>query len=141
MSALRILPCLDSAQMAESRRQELDIPRDVAAARAYGHATLVLGAWPSVMCSPQIAAPEAVARRDLLRSRFFLARPAPSKEPRPHPGGTDSREGFRGQDSEARTGESGETCSTTVTGSLAMVRLVEPLEGRPGLLHDAADSG
>jgi hypothetical protein len=32
MSALRIVPCLDSAQMAESRRQELDIPRDVAAA-------------------------------------------------------------------------------------------------------------
>jgi uncharacterized protein (TIGR02452 family) len=32
MSALHILPCLDSAQMAASRRQELDIPRDVAAA-------------------------------------------------------------------------------------------------------------
>ena len=32
MSTLHILPCLDSAQMAASRRQELDIPRDVAAA-------------------------------------------------------------------------------------------------------------
>jgi uncharacterized protein (TIGR02452 family) len=32
MSTLRILPCLDSAQMAASRRQELDIPKDVAAA-------------------------------------------------------------------------------------------------------------
>lgn len=32
MSTLRILPCLDSAQMAASRRQELEIPRDVAAA-------------------------------------------------------------------------------------------------------------
>src|SRR5262245_34768287 len=32
MSSLRILPCLDSAQMAASRRQELDIPRHVSAA-------------------------------------------------------------------------------------------------------------
>lgn len=32
MSKLRILPCLDSAEMAASRRQELNIPRDVAAA-------------------------------------------------------------------------------------------------------------
>lgn len=32
MSALRILRCLDSAEMAASRRQELDIPREVAAA-------------------------------------------------------------------------------------------------------------
>jgi hypothetical protein len=32
MSTLHILPCLDSEQMAASRRQELDIPRDVAAA-------------------------------------------------------------------------------------------------------------
>ena len=32
MSKLHILPCLDSAQMATSRRQELSIPRDVAAA-------------------------------------------------------------------------------------------------------------
>ena len=32
MSTLNVLPCLDSAQMAASRRQELDIPRDVAAA-------------------------------------------------------------------------------------------------------------
>ena len=32
MSTLHLLPCLDSAQMAASRRQELDIPRDVAAA-------------------------------------------------------------------------------------------------------------
>ena len=32
LSTLRILPCLDSAQMAASRRQELDIARDVAAA-------------------------------------------------------------------------------------------------------------
>ena len=32
MSTLHTLPCLDSAQMAASRRQELDIPRDVAAA-------------------------------------------------------------------------------------------------------------
>src|SRR5262245_1201432 len=31
-SRLHILPCLDSQQMAASRRQELDIPRDVAAA-------------------------------------------------------------------------------------------------------------
>jgi uncharacterized protein (TIGR02452 family) len=32
MCKLRFLPCLDSAAMAASRRQELDIPRDVAAA-------------------------------------------------------------------------------------------------------------
>jgi uncharacterized protein (TIGR02452 family) len=32
ISRLRILPCLDSEQMAASRRQELKIPRDVAAA-------------------------------------------------------------------------------------------------------------
>src|SRR5215475_14613519 len=32
MSKLHILPCLDSEQMASSRRQELSIPRDVAAA-------------------------------------------------------------------------------------------------------------
>jgi uncharacterized protein (TIGR02452 family) len=32
MSKLQILPCLDSAEMAASRRQELDIPREVAAA-------------------------------------------------------------------------------------------------------------
>jgi len=32
MSKLRILPCLDSEQMAASRRQELNIPRDTAAA-------------------------------------------------------------------------------------------------------------
>jgi uncharacterized protein (TIGR02452 family) len=32
MSKLHILPCLDSEQMAASRRQELNIPRDVAAA-------------------------------------------------------------------------------------------------------------
>jgi uncharacterized protein (TIGR02452 family) len=32
MSKLHLLPCLDSAAMAASRRQELDIPRDVAAA-------------------------------------------------------------------------------------------------------------
>ena len=32
MSTLRILRCLDSVQMAASRRRELDIPRDVAAA-------------------------------------------------------------------------------------------------------------
>lgn len=32
MSKLHILPCLDSAKMAASRRQELDIPSDVAAA-------------------------------------------------------------------------------------------------------------
>ena len=32
MSTLHILPCLDSAQMAASRRLELDIPRNVAAA-------------------------------------------------------------------------------------------------------------
>jgi len=32
MSKLHILPCLDSEQMAGSRRQELNIPRDVAAA-------------------------------------------------------------------------------------------------------------
>jgi uncharacterized protein (TIGR02452 family) len=32
MSTLHILPCLDSAQMATSRRQELDIPRELAAA-------------------------------------------------------------------------------------------------------------
>ena len=32
MSKLNILPCLDSAQMAASRRQELNIPRDAAAA-------------------------------------------------------------------------------------------------------------
>jgi uncharacterized protein (TIGR02452 family) len=32
MGALHILPCLDSEQMATSRRQDLDIPRDVAAA-------------------------------------------------------------------------------------------------------------
>jgi hypothetical protein len=32
MSTLRILGCLDSAHMAAFRRQELDIPRDVAAA-------------------------------------------------------------------------------------------------------------
>lgn len=32
MSTLHILPCLDSAEMAASRRQELDIPREVAAA-------------------------------------------------------------------------------------------------------------
>lgn len=32
MSKLHILPCLDSEQMASSRRQELNIPRDVAAA-------------------------------------------------------------------------------------------------------------
>jgi hypothetical protein len=32
MSTLHILPCLDSEQMAASRRQELDIPTDVAAA-------------------------------------------------------------------------------------------------------------
>jgi uncharacterized protein (TIGR02452 family) len=32
MSKLHILPCLDSEQMAVSRRQELNIPRDVAAA-------------------------------------------------------------------------------------------------------------
>jgi len=29
---LKILPCLDSDEMAASRRQELDIPRNVAAA-------------------------------------------------------------------------------------------------------------
>ena len=41
MSTLHTLPCLDSAQMAASRRQELDIPRDVAAAlgRSAVHAT------------------------------------------------------------------------------------------------------
>ena len=32
MSKLHILPCMDSEQMASSRRRELDIPRDVAAA-------------------------------------------------------------------------------------------------------------
>jgi uncharacterized protein (TIGR02452 family) len=32
MSKLHLLPCLDSEQMASSRRQELNIPRDVAAA-------------------------------------------------------------------------------------------------------------
>jgi len=32
MGSLYALPCLDSDQMAASRRQELDIPRDVAAA-------------------------------------------------------------------------------------------------------------
>src|SRR5215475_12473173 len=32
MGKLHILPCLDSEQMAESRRQELNIPSDVAAA-------------------------------------------------------------------------------------------------------------
>src|SRR5687768_12611748 len=32
MSKLQIQPCLDSEQMAASRRQELNIPRDVAAA-------------------------------------------------------------------------------------------------------------
>ncbi len=32
MSKLNILPCLDSAKLAASRRQELDIPRSVAAA-------------------------------------------------------------------------------------------------------------
>ena len=32
MSKLHILPCLDSAEMAAARRQELSIPRDVAAA-------------------------------------------------------------------------------------------------------------
>jgi hypothetical protein len=32
VSTLRILPCLDSEQMAAARRQELDIPSDVAAA-------------------------------------------------------------------------------------------------------------
>jgi hypothetical protein len=32
MSKLYILPCLDSEQMAASRRRELNIPRDVAAA-------------------------------------------------------------------------------------------------------------
>ncbi len=32
MGTLHILPCLDSPQMAASRRQELDIPRDLAAA-------------------------------------------------------------------------------------------------------------
>jgi hypothetical protein len=32
MTTLQILPCLDSVQMAASRRQELDIPRHVAAA-------------------------------------------------------------------------------------------------------------
>ncbi len=31
MSKLNILPCLDSAELAASRRQELDIPRNVAA--------------------------------------------------------------------------------------------------------------
>jgi hypothetical protein len=32
MSTLRVLPCLDSEEMAASRRQELNIPREVAAA-------------------------------------------------------------------------------------------------------------
>ena len=32
MSSLHILPCLDSEQMAASRRRELDIPRDIAGA-------------------------------------------------------------------------------------------------------------
>lgn len=32
MSKLHLLPCLDSEQMAASRRQELTIPRDIAAA-------------------------------------------------------------------------------------------------------------
>lgn len=39
MSNLHLLPCLDSEQMAESRRRELDIPRDVAAALGWSAVT------------------------------------------------------------------------------------------------------
>jgi hypothetical protein len=38
MSALHILPCLDSEQMAACRRQQLNIKRDVAA--ALGHSAV-----------------------------------------------------------------------------------------------------
>ncbi len=43
VSKLHVLPCLDSAAMAASRRQELDVPRDVAA--ALGRSAVEAARW------------------------------------------------------------------------------------------------
>jgi uncharacterized protein (TIGR02452 family) len=68
MSRLRILPCLDTEEMAASRRQELDIPRQVAAAlgrsavEAARQGVYVTRAGQQVVCRDAVLAACAAKR-------------------------------------------------------------------------------